>query len=343
MSKMLEAITSVQDFESRLRPLSELEIFKFMNTLHPGTFFNMGMYSVIPVASKFKDTIFIYKVINMTAIVSGVDYENIKTTKDFRNSTGKGKGDSWYDHMPGYENKVGIKRSDQTSKYVLWDVKAGSDNWFKFYIVDSTAGTVTPASKEDLKQSIYLNDSVKSKLDSGEKSKGVDITTGKVIENQTVWRTAAFSHIFWLDQANSNAGQYGTKFVEGKANMDKLKESESLFRDAHAHITTDIDAIISGQVIESADIALVEHHHPELEDWYCDECGKKMDYETMQPYYNDEYDQEELICLDCQAKLRRAGLFESRNKRNRRIKESYRRIVSRGKTLIDNDLFVDFE
>ena len=107
MTKVTEAINLEADLLLKLTPLSEAEIFEFMKNLRGGTYFNMGMYSSIPVSKAYKSSIRIYKVIDLTAIVSGVSYENVGTTKDFRQATGEGPGKSWYDHTPGYENKVG--------------------------------------------------------------------------------------------------------------------------------------------------------------------------------------------------------------------------------------------
>lgn len=209
-----EAITNEADLITKLRPISETEIFNFMQNLRGGTYFNMGMYSFIPVSRAYKKTLRIYKVVNMTAIVSGVSYENIGTTKDFRNQTGETAGHAWYDHMSGYENKVGVKKSDPNSKYVLWDIKAGSDSWVRYYLVDIATGTVTPVSKQTILASNYLTDSEKAKL-MPKKVTGFDLNTGAVVENQTNWRTAAFEHIFWLSQQGANTKEFGTKFTEG--------------------------------------------------------------------------------------------------------------------------------
>jgi hypothetical protein len=371
---LIEAINSVSELEAKLRPLSELEIFKFMYGLHPGTFFNMGMYSMIPVASAYKDSIFIYKVINMTAIVSGVDYENISTTKDFRDRTGKAQGSAWYDHMPGYEHKVGVKRSDQTSKYVLWNIKESSDNWVRFYLVDSDTNTIKPVSKLDLENCPYLTPGTKSKLDAGEKSKGVDSTTGQVIENQTNWRTAAFTHIFWLSQNGVNTSEYGLKFVEGKDNMKKcnLEEAGSpVFKDLHAGIHTDLDAFFNGAIEENCNVQLKEDtqqpavfiditgsntYQRELEaaavsdghkgnaDWYYTKdtfFSDVLDYASQGKtvfFYTADDD----YAHNCPELIDMANVTIKQIK-PRSIKESYRRTVSRGTTLVDNELFIDFD
>ena len=256
--KITEAINSESDLVAKLKPLSETEIFDFMQNLRGGTYFNMGMYSSIPVSRAYKKTLRIYKVLNMTAIVSGVSYENIGTTKDFRDRTGKGPGGAWYDHMPGFENKVGLKKSDPNSKYVLWDIKAGSDTWVRFYLVDIATGTVQPVSKTDIMNSSYLTDSEKAKL-TPKKVEGYDKTTGALIENQTNWRTAAFEHIFWLSQAGKNTKEYGAKFMESVVvEKNNLTEDAELFMDAHAGVETDLDAILSGAMDEDYQKQLAE-------------------------------------------------------------------------------------
>lgn len=259
-NKITEAIASESDLIAKLKPLAETEIFDFMQNLRGGTYFNMGMYSFIPVSRAYKKTLRIYKVINMTAIVSGVSYENIGTTKDFRNKTGEAPGGAWYNHMPGFENKVALKKSDPNSKYVLWDVKAGSDTWVRFYLVDIATGMVKPVSKNDIETSDYLTASEKAKL-TPKPVTGYDKTTGDLIENKTVWRTTAFEHIFWLSQAGKHAKEYGDKFMESTA-IDKNNLIEDantdLFIDAHADIETDLDAILSGAMDDDYQKQLAE-------------------------------------------------------------------------------------
>lgn len=114
-----EDIEKESDLLMKLDPIPENEIYDFMDNLKGGTYFNMGMYSSLHIAKLHKPSVRIYKVIEMSAIVSGVNYENIGTTKDFRDKTGKGPGDSWYDHQPGREHKVGLKRSNPEDKYIL--------------------------------------------------------------------------------------------------------------------------------------------------------------------------------------------------------------------------------
>ena len=116
---------------------------------------------------------------------------------------------------------------------------------------------------------------------------GFDTATGDLVTNDTVWRTAKFEHVFWLSQGGH---EFGAKFEESLTGADDCEElteefGEDLFRDIHAYAHTDVDAILSGEVVESKDT--------------------KED--------------------------------------NKSITESCRRTVSRGKSLIDNDLFVDFE
>ena len=282
---LVETINSEQDLVSKLVPISEVDIFSFMKTLHGGSFFNMGMFSSIPVARAYKQTFRIYKVINMTAIVSGVSYENVGTTKDFRDRTGKAAGGAWYDHAPGYENKVGLLKSNPDSKYILWDVKASSGNWVAYYLVDIATGATQPISEASLLASSYLTQTEKNKM-APKPVTGFDLNTGALVTNETVWRTTKFEHVFWLSQKGQ---EFGAKFEEsltGTTASAELEEGigEVAFRDLHANVDTDLDSLLSGKVSE-----------------------------------------------------------DTKKTVSRPVQESYRRTVSRGKALVDNDLFVDFE
>lgn len=307
MNKMTEAISLEADLLLKLKPLSEVEIFEFMKNLRGGTYFNMGMYSSIPVSRAYKSTIRIYKVIDLTAIVSGVSYENIGTTKEFRQSTGEAPGKSWYDHTPGYENKVGQKKSDPSSKYVLWDIKRGSGTCVRYYVVDIDTGAVTPVSKEDILQSDYLTQTEKNKL-TPKPVVGIDLTTGQAVENKTVWRTAAFDHIFWLNQAGKATQEYGVRFEEDLGLTEAF--GDDIFMDAHAHVRTDLDTILSGEVVESVEKSLEEDADPFMDA----HAGAKSNLDDVLS-----------------------------GKITENLKESYRRTVSRGATLVDNELFIDFE
>ena len=307
MSKIIEAINLEADLLLKLKPLAEAEIFEFMKSLHGGTYFNMGMYSSIPVARAYKSTIRIYKVIDLTAIVSGVDYENIGTTKDFRDRTDKGPGGAWYDHTPGYEHKVGQKRSDPSNKYVLWNVKRGTGTCVRYYVVDIDTGIVKPISQADIEQSVYLTATEKAKL-KPKKVEGFDKTTGELIENQTTWRTAAFEHIFWLNQSGKATREYGMRFEEDFS----INEDADIFMDAHANIRSNLDDILSGAFIESIKGSLEE------------------DTDVFMDIHADEEDK-----LD--------DILSGNMEESKKLKESYRRNVSRGKSLNENELFVDFE
>lgn len=436
MDKVTEAINLEADLLLKLTPLSEAEIFEFMKNLRGGTYFNMGMYSSIPVSKAYKSSIRIYKVIDLTAIVSGVSYENVGTTKDFRQATGEGPGKSWYDHTPGFENKVGQKKSDPNSKYVLWDIKRGTGTCVRYYVVDIDTGAVTPVSKDDVLQSDWLTQTEKNKL-MPKPVVGIDLTTGQAVENKTVWRTAAFDHIFWLNQAGKSTQEYGVRFEEDFSLTEAA--ADELFMDAHAFVKTDLDAILSGAVIESVkkpveedvdtDIFLDAHagvkaklddvlsgavtkvktlkeSEDDEDDFYedvielLDPSGigqKKVLTDTyIKDILNDPtvedsdkekfkqilaseelldevfeavtealYDSVELsdyisdysayelsdmdgpwntvmdIVNECLWNFVKRNLQEGR--RTKGLKESYRRIVSRGKTLVDNELFIDFE
>ena len=302
-----ETISIEADLLLKLRALPEADIFEFMKNLRGGTYFNMGMYSSIPVARAYKSTIRIYKVQNLTAIVSGIDYENIKTTKEYRDSTGEGPGHIWYDHTPGFEHKVGQKKKDPNSKYVLWDIKKCTDTWVRYYVVDIDTGSVTPVSKQDILASDYLTQTEKNKLEPKHVT-GIDLATGQVVENKTNWRTTAFEHIFWLNQAGKATQEYGTKFEES---FDLNEAGSELFMDAHANIHNDLDAILSGEIAESLE-----------------ESTANTD-----------------LFMDAHANVstKLDDVLSGRVIEEKDLKESYRRIVSRGTSLIDNDLFVDFE
>lgn len=309
MNNIEEAISVEADLLLKLKPLSEVEIFEFMKNLRGGTYFNMGMYSSIPVARAYKSTIRIYKVIDLTAIVSGVSYENIATTKEFRDRTGEAPGGAWYDHTPGYENKIAQKKSDPNSKYVLWDIKRGTGTCVRYYVVDIDTGSVTPVSKDDIMQSQYLTNTEKAKL-TPKPVVGIDLTTGEAVENKTNWRTAAFDHIFWLNQAGKATQEYGVRFEEDLSLTEE--EGSEIFMDAYASARTDLDAILSGAFIESVKKPLEE------------------DYDIFMDAHASE-------------KTKLDNILSGTTEESKELKESYRRTVSQGKTLLDNELFVDFD
>lgn len=309
MKEITEAINLESDLLLKLTPLSEAEIFEFMKNLRGGTYFNMGMYSSIPVSRAYKNTIRIYKVIDLTAIVSGVSYENVGTTKEFRDRTGEAPGKAWYDHTPGFENKVGQKKSDPNSKYVLWDIKRGTGTCVRYYVVDIDSGDVKPVSKADVEASPYLTASEKAKL-TPRPVEGFDKTTGDLVENKTNWRTAAFDHIFWLSQAGKATQEYGTRFEESLGLTED--PGADIFMDAHAHVRTDLDAILSGEILEDINDAAEELV-------------------------------EEDIFLDAHAGMNGNLDKVLSGDEALPLQESYRRTVSRGKTLVDNDLFVNFD
>ena len=318
MNKVTEAISLEADLLLKLKPLPEVEIFEFMKNLRGGTYFNMGMYSSIPVSRAYKSTIRIYKVLDLTAIVSGVSYENIGTTKDFRQSTGEGPGKSWYDHTPGFENKVGQKKSDPDSKYVLWDIKRGTGTCVRYYVVDIDTGAVTPVSKEDILQSDYLTKTEKDKL-TPKPVVGIDLTTGQAVENKTVWRTAAFDHIFWLNQAGKATQEYGVRFEEDFS-LTEAPDGD-IFMDAHAFVRTDLDAILSGEMVECIEESLEEAADADV---------------FMDAHAGIKTKLDDVL----------SGKFmESKEEptETKPLEEAYRRTVDRGNLLVDNELFVDFD
>jgi hypothetical protein len=274
-----------------------------------GTYFNMGMYSSISPARAYKKTIRIYKVIDLTAIVSGVSYENVGTTKDFRQHTGEAPGGAWYDHTPGYENKVAQSKKDPNSKYVLWDVKRGTGTCVRYYVVDIDTGAVNPISEESLLESTYLTESEKAKM-RPKAVVGFDLSTGEAVENKTIWRTVKFEHIFWLNQAGKATQEYGVRFEEDFSHAEAA--DSNIFIDAHAHVRTDLDAILSGEMIES--------------------IKKPLEEETS-------------MFMDAHARVKTKldDVLSGKVIDSKKLKESYRRTVSRGTSLVDNELFVDFE
>ena len=304
MNKINEAISFEADLLLKLKPLPESDIFEFMQNLRGGTYFNMGMYSSIPVSRAYKSTIRIYKVIDLMAIVSGVDYENIGTTKDFRDRTGNAPAGAWYDHTPGYERKVAQKKSDPNNKYVLWTIKRGHNTCVRYYVVDIDTGSVTPISQAEIEKSVYLTATEKAKL-TPKKPVGFDKTTGELVENETTWRTTAFEHIFWLSQAGKATREYGTRFEEDFGSAD----SDNVFMDAHAGVRNNLDDILSGAFIES-----------------------------MKEAITDDSD----VFIDANAH-ETAKLDDILSGESDSLKESYRRTVSRGKSILENELFVDFE
>ena len=128
----------------------------------------------------------------------------------------------------------------------------------------------------------------------------------KAVENKTNWRTAAFDHIFWLNQAGKATQEYGVRFEEDFT----LEEAfgDDIFIDAHARIRTDLDAILSGEIVES-----VKKSFEEDSDLFMDaHAGVKTNLDDI--LSNKE-----------------------------ELNEHYRRITSRGATLVENELFIDFD
>lgn len=388
---LMESITSIADLDVKLQPLTDAEILSFMSKLRGGTYFNMGMFSTIApnAANKHKR---IYKITNMSAIVSGVDYENIGTTKDFRDRTGEGPGTAWYDHKPGFEHRVGTSKRSPDKQYVLWkyDDKKGRSVEVWYFVVDTIAGTVDPVSLDGLLEATYLTDSVKKSL-MPKKVTGIDKTTGELITNDTNWRTAAFEHIFWLSQAGANPMDLGHRFLESLETADKtLTESDNFFVDRHAGIKTDVDALLSDGVTEdlkeAADKVTIRCANAcyEDDDGYPCNVGifagdlsfeelTDILYDAGMLYVDvyDEYEKEEearfaasykpgdvVDVFDADEEFVKdfiaangldpdeydhVGFFESKKTKANNLKESYRRIITVDHSLLDNELFVDFD
>lgn len=252
-SDLREEIEKESDLLMKLAPISENEIYDFMDNLKGGTYFNMGMYSSLPIAKLHKANVRIYKVVEMSAIVSGVDYENIGTTKDFRDQTGKEAGKAWYDHEPGREHKVGLKRSNPEDKYVLWQIRSNSGTNVRYFFVDFAADIVKKIEKADILASTWLTESEKKKLQPTPVT-GYNLETGELVENETVWRTAAFNHIFWLKQGGSASREYG-KYFEESFGLQEAAGADVFF-DAHAGQGEDLDALLASYAEEEHELAL---------------------------------------------------------------------------------------
>ncbi len=248
-----EEIEKESDLLMKLDPIPENEIYDFMDNLKGGTYFNMGMYSSLHIAKLHKSSVRIYKVIEMSAIVSGVDYENIGTTKDFRDQTGKEAGKAWYDHEPGREHKVGLKRSNPEEKYVLWQIRPNSGTNVRYFFVDFTTDTVKKIEKADILASTWLTQSEKDKLQPKAVT-GYNLETGELVTNDTVWRTAKFENIFWLKQGGAAAREYG-KYFEESFGLQEAAGADVFF-DAHAGQGEDLDALISSYAEEEHELAL---------------------------------------------------------------------------------------
>lgn len=173
--------------------------------------------------------------------------------------------------------------------------------------MDIDTGVVKPISQADIEQSVYLTATEKAKL-KPKKVEGFDKTTGELIENQTTWRTAAFEHIFWLNQSGKATREYGMRFEEDFS----INEDADIFMDAHANIRSNLDDILSGAFIESVKGSL------------------EADTDVFMDRHADEEDK-----LD--------DLLSGNMEESKKLKESYRRIVSCGKSLVENELFVDFD
>jgi hypothetical protein len=205
---------------------------------------------------------------------------------------------------------------------VLWDIKKGTGTTVRYYVVDIDTGAVTPVSKADVENSPYLTATEKAKL-TPKPVVGIDLTTGQAVENKTNWRTAAFEHIFWLSQAGKATQEYGVRFEEDLGLAEAL--GDEIFIDAHAGVRTDLDTILTGEVVESVEKPLEEA----AEDVFMDaHAGVKTKLDDV------------LSGAVVEAKEAEDPAGEELKED---LKESYRRIVSPGQALVDNDLFVDFD
>lgn len=242
--KLAEAIASEADLLLKLKPITEAEIYEFMDNLKGGTYFNMGMYSSIPIARAYKSIYRLYKVVEMSAIVSGIDYENKKDVKDFRDQTGTVAGNAFYTHEPGREHKVGISKKDASAKYVLWDIKTNSKPEVKYYLVNIATGQINSVTKESVKNSDYLTASEKDRMEPKQVT-AYNKETRELVENKAKWRTTKFEHIFWLNQAGKATREYGVRFSE---EFDLQEEAGAdIFIDGHPY-AADLDDILNREL-----------------------------------------------------------------------------------------------
>ena len=101
--------------------------------------------------------------------------------------------------------------------------------------------------------------------------------------------------------------------------------------DAHAFVRTDLDAILSGAVIESVKKPVEEDVDADV---FLDaHAGIKAKLDDVLSGAVTEGKTSETAEEDSEV-VRQKG---------KSVNESYRRVVSRGKTLVDNELFVDFD
>jgi hypothetical protein len=113
-----------------------------------------------------------------------------------------------------------------------------------------------------------------------------------------------------LSQAGKATQEYGTRFEEDLSLSEDA--GANIFVDAHAGIRNNLDDILSGAVIESTTKRLGESTNVFV-DAHASKSTKLDD------------------------------ILSGKAAKRETVNESYRRTVSRGKTLVENDLFVDFD
>ena len=84
--------------------------------------------------------------------------------------------------------------------------------------------------------------------------------------------------------------------------------------DDHAHVSTNLDAILSGEMVESVEESLEEAAETDI-----------------------------FMDAHAEAKTKLDDILSGNIEESKELTESYRRIVSRGNLLTDNELFVDFD
>lgn len=155
---------------------------------------------------------------------------------------------------------------------------------------------------------------------------------------------------------------------------ETLEEEADLFIDAHAGVETKLDDVLSGKVAESVknidgikgvrtitihndtkervvlDFNTFEEAARHFDDLYVNAVEENYAEEVLYPILvasqNEEYDyidEEGYAVIEQDA----TGIFEAcdsdKKTKANGLTESYRRIISRGASLVDNELFVDFE
>lgn len=242
-----EEIKTEGELLLKLTPLPPADIYSFMDGLKPGTYFSMGLLTMLKLNDEGKKSIRVYRILEYSAIVSGVEYENIATTKEFRARTGKLPGGTWWNHEPGYETKIAYRKKDPRDKYVIWDIQRSKSATSRLYLVDLINNSFKAVSEADLLRDMdkYLVEDDRKKLrHETHTQQAADKQTGEIVELKTKYRTGKFENVFWLKQNGKATGEKGKKFEEDFDGDDIVE-----FTDLHANCErVDVDGILSGRL-----------------------------------------------------------------------------------------------